>query len=204
MKNIKALLFGKDARINGLIAFLIVASVALGCTCGDLGDLGKQGGGSDNPSNRSTYDNSQTSDIPDDGNTGFGDTDSSQPPKALVDALVRSTTAEFSSAITTGDFSQLYADASKEFRSTYTEEKTKEVFKVFLDKKAAVTPILTKALTMDPEYDADPSYRTEQGYKIIVANGQYATSPLPTKFEYEFIENDGDWKMLKLVIKLQN
>ncbi len=204
MKNIKALLFGRDARINGLIAFLIVASIALGCTCGDLGDLGKQGGGSDNRSGQNTYDNSRTADIPDDDNTGFGDTDASAPSKALVDGLVRSTTAQFSSAISTEDFSQLYADSSKEFKSTYTEEKIEEVFKVFTDNKKAVTPILTKALSMDPEYDDDPSYRTEQGYQIIVANGRYPTSPLPTKFEYEFIENDGEWKMLKLIVKLQN
>lgn len=202
MKKIKALLLGKDARINGLIAFLIVASVALGCTCGDLGELGKQ---NDTTSNRDTSDNSRPFDTPDrDSDTDVADSGSSTPSKTLVDGLVRSTTAQFASAISTEDFSQLYADASKEFKSTYTEEKISEVFKVFTDKKKAVNPILTKALSMDPEYDEDPSYRTEQGYRIIVANGKYPTSPLPTKFEYEFIENDGEWKMLKLIVKLQN
>jgi hypothetical protein len=203
MRKIKALLFGRDARINGLIAFLIVASVALGCTCGDLGELGKQNG-SDGTPDRGSVDNSRTSDLPDrDTDTGFDDSDSSAPSKDLVDALVKSTTAQFSSAITTEDFSQMYANSSKEFKNSYTEEKMKEVFKVFIDKKDGVTPILLKAISMDPEYDEDPSFQTRQGYKIIAASGKYATSPLPTRFEYEFIENDGEWKMLKLVVKLQ-
>lgn len=193
MKTIKHLLFGTSSKINGLIAFLIVASIALGCTCGknfDLANMGKD-------SNRSEPSNVSID------NTTIDDDDSSAPSKTLVDALVKSTTAQFASAITTEDFSSLYADASKEFQNTYTEDRTKEVFKIFITNKKRVTPILAKALTLEPDYTQDPSYRTEQGQQIIVANGKYDTKPLPTNFEYEYIKNDGQWKMLKLIVKIQ-
>ncbi len=193
MKTIKQLLFGTSSKVNGLIAFMIVASIALGCTCGknfDLANMGKD-------SNRSEPSNVTIDD------TTVDDGDSSAPSKTLVDGLVKSTTAQFASAITSEDFSSLYADASKEFQNTYTEDKTKEVFKIFITNKKRVTPILAKALALEPDYNSPPSYRTEQGQQIIVANGKYDTKPLPTNFEYEYINNGGKWKMLKLIIKIQ-
>jgi hypothetical protein len=198
MKTIKQLLFGTSSKINGLIAFMIVASIALGCTCGKNFDLANMGKDKDNGTNSTRTANSDfNSSSPTD------DDDDTAPSKTRVDSLVKATTKDFAAAIDSGDFSTLYGNSSKEFQSTYTEDQTKEVFKVFVTSKKRVTPILEKALTLEPDYSAPPSYRTEQGHQIIVANGKYATKPLPTNFEYEFIENDGDWKMLKLIVKIQ-
>jgi len=195
MKIINQLIFGTSSKVNGLIAFMIVASIALGCTCGknfDLANMGKDSNSSE-PSN-TAYNTNYDTPIND---------DDSAPSEPIVAALVKSTTAQFASAISTEDFSTLYNNSSKEFQNTYTEDQTKEVFKVFVTSKKRVTPILAKALTMEPEYSTPPSYRTEQGHQIMVANGKYDTKPLPTNFEYEFIENDGEWKMLKLIVKIQ-
>ncbi len=189
MKKIKQLLFGTSSKINGLIAFMIVASIALGCTCGDLGNIGKE---------------TNTTRPTDVANTTIPtDDDDSAPSEARVNALVKATTAQFASAILTEDFSSLYNDSSKEFQTTYTEDQTKNVFKIFITSKKRVLPILTKAMTLEPDYSTPPSYRTEQGRRIMVANGKYDTKPLPTNFEYEFIENGGDWKMLKLIVKIK-
>ena len=202
MKIIKQLLFGTSSKINGLIAFMIVDSVALGCTCGKNFDLANMGKDNDTNSTRPANTSYNSTRAGDDDATNADD-DDTVPSKAMVDSLVSSTTKEFASAIDSEDFSTLYGNSSKEFQSSYTEDQTKEIFKVFITSKKRVNPILEKAQTLEPDYSAPPSYRTEQGHQIIVANGKYNTKPLPTNFEYEFIENDGDWKMLKLIVKIQ-
>ncbi len=205
MKTIKQLLFGTSSKINGLIAFMIVASIALGCTCGkdfDLANMGKDKSNNANSTRPANTDYNSTR-AGDDDDSPTSDDNGSGPSRSMVDSLVRSTTEEFASAIDSEDFSTLYGNSSKEFQSSYTEDQTKDVFKVFITSKKRVLPILEKAQTLEPDYSAPPSYRTEQGRQIIVANGKYDTKPLPTKFEYEFIENDGDWKMLKLIVKIQ-
>ena len=191
MKNsISKLFFGTDNKLSGFIALLIVAAIALGCTCGkdfNLGDLAKN-------ANTSSTNSSESSDS--------SSTDDSMPPKELVDALVAETTADFNYAVTVSDFSKMYQKASSDFRNTYTEEEFENTFKDFVDKKRAVTPILSKAVTMDPELSPEPHIRTEQGLDILVVNGKYPTKPVPMTFEYEYVNRNGQWKLLKLIVRL--
>ena len=181
--------FGKNNLVSGVIALLIVACIALGCTCGkdfDLGNLGK--------STNSSSSNSSSS--------SSSDSSSELPPRELIDALVAETTADFNYAITTNDFSSMYEKASPNFQATYTEEEFKNTFKEFVSKKRVIGPILSKAVAMDPEYSPDPYMRTEKFTDILVVQGKYPTKPVPMTFEYEYIERDGQWKLLKLVVKL--
>lgn len=186
-KFVQHFLFGKNTTLNGLIALAIIATIALGCNC--TKDLNLNGSSS-NSSSDNPFSNSSSS------------SDSEMPGDDLLKALVKETTADFAAAISTGDFSNLYEKASTDFQSTYTEEQTRETFKVFLDKKSTVLPILSKATSMDPEFSSNPYIRTEKGLSILVANGKYSTKPVPTNFEYEYVKRGGQWKMLKLVVKL--
>ena len=187
-KMISALLFGTDNRISGLIAVGIVATIALGCTCGKNFDLSNLGKDADSTST----------------NTSNSDTDRNEnmPSQGLLDAMVAETTADFNYAITTNDFSGMYEKASPNFQATYTEEEFKQAFKEFVTKKRVIAPILAKTVAMEPEYTPEPYIRTEQGSEILVVNGKYATKPLPVTFEYEYIKRGDDWKLLKLVVKL--
>jgi len=57
---IVAILFGKDTKFSGIIAFSVVAMIALGCTCGknfDLANLGKTDNSSSTASNTPTDSN---------------------------------------------------------------------------------------------------------------------------------------------------
>ena len=187
-KMISALLFGTDNRISGLIAVGIVATIALGCTCGKNFDLSNLGKDADSTST----------------NTSPPDTDrnDNMPSQGLLDAMVAETTADFNYAITTNDFSGMYEKASPNFQATYTEEEFKQAFKEFVTKKRVIAPILGKTVAMEPEYTPEPYIRTEKGSEILVVNGKYVTKPLPVTFEYEYIKRGDDWKLLKLVVKL--
>ena len=174
--------------ISGLIALALVATIALGCTCGknfDLANIAKNAekGSTDTSSDDSTAD----SDLPD---------------KGLLDAMVAETTADFNYAITSNDFSQMYEKASSDFKGTYTEEEFKNTFKQFVDKKRSIIPVLSKAVAMDPTFSPEPYIRSEKGLDILVVNGKYATKPVPVTFEYEYVKRNDEWKLLKLIVKL--
>jgi hypothetical protein len=186
-KLISKLFLGTDNRLSGVIALGIVAMIALGCTCGknlDLGNLGKNV-------------NSGSADTSDDSDTADG-----LPPKGLLDALVAETTADFNYAITLNDFSKMYEKASSDFKNTYTEQEFANTFKDFVAKKRVIIPILAKTVTMSPELSPEPAIRTEQGLDILVVKGKYPTKPVPMTFEYEYVKRGGEWKLLKLIVRL--
>jgi hypothetical protein len=192
-KLVTNILFGRD-KLSGLMAFMIVAAIALGCTCGknfDMANLGKD------------ENSSSTSNTSSDTPFGDSDDDSAMPDDVLLNALVKETTASFAAAVTTEDFSNLYEKSSSDFKSTYTEAEMKNIFKDFTKNKRVITPILAKAIAMDPEFSPEPSIRQEQGLDILVTNGSYATKPVPTNFEYEYVKREGKWRLLKLIVKLQ-
>lgn len=189
-RSVRNLFFGKDNTLSGTLAIAIIAFIALGCGCGKDFDLAKMmENANSNSSNASSDSPTSTSD---------GD----MPSRELIDAMVAETTADFNYAITTNDFSSMYQKASPTFQATYTEQEFKNAFKDFVDKKKMTGPILSKAVAMDPEYSPEPSIRTQSGQEILVVKGKYATKPLPMTFEYEYINRDGDWKLLKLVVRM--
>ena len=176
-----------ENMLSGLIALGIVATIALGCNCGKGLDLANIANNANSGSA-----NTSTSDSDDD----------RMPGKELLDALVAETTADFNYAITVNDFSKMYAKASSDFKNTYTEEEFKNTFKDFVQKKRVISPILAKAVDMEPEFSPEPYIRTEQGLSILVVNGKYATKPVPVTFEYEYVKRNDEWKLLKLIVKL--
>jgi hypothetical protein len=190
MKNLSnEILFGKNAKLSGLIALAVMLSIALGCTCGkdfDLANLAKN-------ANTSRTSNSSTSTDTSDG---------SVPSDVVVEGLVKETMSEFADAVDTGDFNSIYDNASTDFQNTYTVDEMKTAFKSYTDKKRIFVPILTKIEGTDAEFDNPPSIRTERGLSILVAKGKFRTKPYQTRFDYEYVMRGGEWKLLKLVINI--
>ena len=189
---ISTILFGNNTT-SGAFAMLIVLSVALGCTCP------KNLGSSDNSkpsSNVSTDDQFKS------GNDSKSGSDSDVPSNSVVQGLVKDTMGLLASAVSSGDFSDLYSNASSDFRSTYTIEEVQKTFKAYVDKKSLVLPLLNKAESGDPKFSAPPSLRSEKGFKILVANGKFESNPYNVRFDTEYIYRDGEWKMLKLLVNI--
>ena len=127
MTLIKTLLFGRNNLLSGSIAMAIVLMIALGCTCGKDFNLG----------NASSDSNSSS-------NSVFGDDNSGDVDDVLIKTTIKATTARFANAISTEDFSSLYAETATEFRSRYSEEDLKNEFKDFIRQKRQLLPILAK------------------------------------------------------------
>src|SRR5690606_25466300 len=204
MKNIKALSFGKDARINGLIAFLIVASIALGCTC-DMNTFGLNDNSSRPAANDRTYSEDNDRDIRDSRDTDIADdaedaSNTGTPSKAMIDDLVQSVTSQFASGVAAGDLSDFYDNAmSDEFKAEYSKAKFRSTFISFIEKKEAAAALLRNALSTEPQYSETPGPRTENGLDVIAAKGSYPTTPELT-FEYSFIRNGSEWKLTKIAL----
>ncbi len=174
------LIKGRDNRISGLFAFSIVALIALGCTCGKDLNLGES---------------SNTS-----GNSVFSEKESEEIDRNLINATIKSTTAQFAGAISTEDFSNLYAGTADEFKKQYSEEELKNTFKDFIRQKRQLLPILAKTVSMDPDFSSEPSTHKEGNEEILTAEGKYDTKPVPVTFKYEYVKRGATWKLLRMEI----
>lgn len=191
--NLKDLLGAEGRnRVNGAIALAIVAMIVLGCTCGkdmNLGELANKSASTDNKK-------------ADDSPFGDDETADGMPGDDLLKALVNETTADFAYAISTNDFSNIHKKASIDFQRSIPLEKLQTEFKKFVDQKSRYLPSLAKISSTGAEFSPAPSLRQEQGLDILVAKGKYATKPVEVGFDYEYVKRDGQWKLLKLVVKL--
>jgi hypothetical protein len=188
---IRSIVFGHDNRLSGVVAMFVLSLIALGCTCGKDFNLGNV---SSNSSNTSS------------GNNIFGDSDddSGDVDDALAKATIKSTTAKFANAISTEDFSGLYADTATEFRSRYSEEELKNQFSDFIRQKRQLLPILATAVAMDPEFTDGPDTRTEGTETVLSVSGKYPTKPLPMTFKYEYVKRQSKWWLLRLEVYVKN
>jgi hypothetical protein len=190
-KLINEIFFGKNATLSGLIALSVVGLIALGCSCGKDFNLSNLG------SNSSS--NSRNTEI---GSNTSSNDDGDAPSEAVVEDLVKDTTAQFSEAVDSGDFSEIHANSSSDFQNTYTVDEMTTAFKSYTDKKSVVVPILNKVSSADAEFTKPPSIRTEKGLNILVASGKFPTKPYNVRFDYEYVMRGGEWKLLKLVINI--
>lgn len=192
-EQVKKIFFGNNTKFNGLLALTIVGLIILGCTCNKK--FGTGGTTTETPTPTVSGTNNP---FP----TSTGSTSSELPPNSQVESLVKETVSELADAIESGDFSDLYAKSSMDFQATVKKEQLPTTYKSFLDQKKNVVPLLRKVGSMSAKFSAPPSLRTEKGLSILVANGNFATTPVPVRFEYEYVLRGGEWKLLKLVTNL--
>jgi hypothetical protein len=185
---LKDVFMGRSTTVNGLFALALIAAVALGCTCGKGFDLGN--------TSSSSNSNSSSSDDP----YGTSTTSSQMPGDALLNALIKETTADFAYSISEEDFSKMYEKTSTDFKNTYTKDQMQDFFKDFINKKRQLLPIFLKANSMEPELSPAPSIRTEAGLNVLTVNGKYPTKPVPITFNYEYVNRGGNWRLLVLKV----
>jgi hypothetical protein len=124
------------------------------------------------------------------------------PPVSRTQAMLRQTIRDFADAIEAEDFTGLHAKASTDFQVTFTTERLKEVFQSFIDKKDLILPSLRSIKMKRAQFIRGPLIRTEKGYKILVADGAFATLPYKTIFEIEYEWTGKKWELLAIKVKM--
>jgi hypothetical protein len=117
------------------------------------------------------------------------------PAGQVLEALVKASLLSLNDANVTGNYSVLHAKLSKPFRQQFSPEKLKETFSEFSQGNADFDIIAA----MKPAYDPAPVVDPEG--KLIV-KGSFPTEPSRLQFELEFIPSDGEWKLIRIHVKL--
>ena len=117
------------------------------------------------------------------------------PSERAVEVLVKTSLLSFNDANITGNYSVLHDKLSKPFRQEYPPEKLKEAFKEFSEKNIDIELIAA----LKPTYEPLPSIDSEG--KLVV-KGYFPTEPIRVNFNLAFIPSDGEWKLIRLNVKL--
>ncbi|MEO6588514.1 MAG: hypothetical protein ABIP06_04215 [Pyrinomonadaceae bacterium] len=191
---VKELMLGKNNVISGVIALGIVSAVAMGCTCGknfDLANLSK-----DKETNQTVSNTDSTPDSTPAGDTLSDKSRGEVPSEREMEDLTKTTLLDFNEAVQSGDFTDFHGNISKVWKKTATPDAFNQGFKEFIDKKIDISGVKNQNADFDPQ----PTVTKKRGYKVLSANGKYDIYPLPAKFETEYIQEGGDWKLISIRI----
>ncbi|MGD9880936.1 MAG: hypothetical protein AB7F22_14220 [Reyranella sp.] len=117
------------------------------------------------------------------------------PGERPLEALVKSSLLTFNDANVTNNYTVLHAKLSQPFRVKYPPEKLAETFKVFRDKRIDFDIIAA----LKPVYD--PAPKVDDDGKLLV-EGHFDPGPARVAFELDFIPSDGEWKLIRLNVKV--
>lgn len=117
------------------------------------------------------------------------------PSERTLEVLVKTSLLSFNDANVTGNYAVLHAKLSKPFRQEYPPEKLKEAFKEFKEKDIDIELIAA----LKPTYEPPPAVDSEG--KLVV-KGYFPTEPIRVNFNLAFIPSDGEWKLIRLNVKL--
>lgn len=184
---IKELTLGKNNFMSGLIALGIISVIALGCNCKK--DFGTKTESNTTVANvESTPKKTSPEDALSDSSRG------DVPSEREMERLTKRTLLDFNDAVQKGDFTDFHSKISNVWKKTSTPEKFNQGFREFIQKDIDISTIEGKIA----QYDPQPTVKRKSGYKVLDAKGKYETSPLPVRFETEYIQEDGDWKLISI------
>ncbi len=120
-----------------------------------------------------------------------------KPPDAFTqEVLIKATLLSFNDANVTGNYTVLHAKLSKPFRDKFSPERLAEVFKVFRDNKIDFDLVAAK-----PPVPSQPARVTDNG--VLMLYGHFDTTPAIVHYELEFIMSDGEWKPIRINVRLK-
>ena len=118
------------------------------------------------------------------------------PSEQPLEALVKVSLLSFNDANVTGNYEVFHAKLSKPFRDQYPPEKLERTFREFSKKHVDVDIIAA----LKPVYD--PAPQVDDG-KLLV-KGYFPTEPKRVYFDLGFIPSDGEWKLFKINVKVDD
>lgn len=188
------LLFGKNTKLSGLIAFSIVAVIALGCSCAkELGNLSEKDD-STTASNTTTGTNTSTKTVSQpDASTG------QVPNDEQLQDLAKTTVLAFNDAIQSEDFTDFHRDIAKPFQKEASPERFKQVFKSFIDGNINLSEVRSLPAYMQPAI-IDKS----RGANTLKLKGSYTTTPRRTNFDLQYVPEGDDWKLIYIEINTKD
>ena len=117
------------------------------------------------------------------------------PTERALEALVKANLLSFNDANVTGNYDVFHAKLAKPFRDQFPPERLKSRFKEFSTKHIDFDIIAA----LIPTYEPLP--RVDEDGKLLV-KGFFPTEPLRVHFDLDFIPSDGEWKLIRINVKI--
>lgn len=118
------------------------------------------------------------------------------PPEAELQEMTKTTLLDFNDAVQSGDFTTFYGNISKLWQRQTSPAKLEDTFKVFIDGNNNFSSIRSK----EAEFSSNPRVDDSKGFKELVLEGKYDTSPLPTKFTLKYTPESKNWKLTGIIV----
>ena len=118
------------------------------------------------------------------------------PSPILQEILIKTSLLTLNDANLTGNYAVLHAKLAKPFRDQFSPDRLKQSFKTFADQKAdwgvisAKPPVATSEATID-----------KRG--ALLLRGYFDTSPSRLSYDLDFLPSEGEWKPIKLHVKIK-
>jgi hypothetical protein len=119
------------------------------------------------------------------------------PSERAMEALVKTSLLSFNDANVTGNYSVFHAKLSGPFRQQFSTERLKETFKDFSEKHIDFDVIAAYQAVYSPAPSIDSDGK-------LLVKGYFPTEPVRVNFELDFIPSDGDWKLIRIHVKLDS
>jgi len=130
------------------------------------------------------------------------------PPEGEVRALVQATIDEFSRAFTAGDFSNLIATGSNEFRKETSAQGLLDAYRDYVDAGVDLSNLELALLQIDesPRVEIElqgirPNGSTIE-LEVLVVSGGYATGDLSPEFTFEYTYDHPEWLLSSFDLRL--
>ena len=117
------------------------------------------------------------------------------PPSRPLEALIKASLMSLNDANLTGDYRVFHARLSEPFRKQYPPDRLKATFKEFNEKNVDIDIVTA----MTPTYD-QPTYVDADG-KLVV-RGFFPTEPSRVSFEMDFVSGEGEWRLIRINVKV--
>ena len=117
------------------------------------------------------------------------------PAPRPLEALLKGSLMSLNDANLTGDYRVFHARLSEPFRRQVTPQQLKQSFREFHDKYVDIDIVCA----LVPVFDQPPHV---DGEGKLVVRGFFATEPTRVTFEMDFIPNDGEWKLIRINVKV--
>ncbi|HMS39442.1 MAG TPA: hypothetical protein PKE69_04395 [Pyrinomonadaceae bacterium] len=124
-----------------------------------------------------------------------------EPTSEDLQKLVKATMADFTEALEKDDFEGLRRKTSDAFQQKYNAEEIKNSFGNFATKKDLSIPLFKEAEKTQAEFSQKAEMRKVGENYVIETKGKFPTKSPDLNFQFEYVREDGKWKLVKFNIK---
>ncbi len=122
------------------------------------------------------------------------------PSNEKLQALVKSTFMDFSSAVQSEDFTEFHKKTATVWRDSSSPDELSEAFQSFTENKADYD-FKNAVGQLDATFSPAPALQKVSGIDALVLKGYYPTKPQRTDFELKYAMEDTAWKLIGINIK---